>query len=118
MSRKNDVGDPMPIRLQTSHRLMSLPSLILDPIADDDDIDWNSDPFEMRPDRVNPETPVEIIAMIKVTGTAEEPLSRIDQHLLYIGPVPARTGRPNGYRNRSTEVGAAAQPPLPSTPFR
>ena len=28
MSRKNDVGDPMPIRLQTSHRLMSLPSLI------------------------------------------------------------------------------------------
>jgi hypothetical protein len=33
--------------------------------------------------------------------TAEEPLSRIDQHLLYIGPVPARTGRLNGYRNRS-----------------
>ena len=28
MSRKNDVGNPMPIRLQTSHRLMSLPSLI------------------------------------------------------------------------------------------
>ena len=28
MSRKNDVGDPMPMRLQTSHRLMSLPSLI------------------------------------------------------------------------------------------
>ena len=37
-------------------------------------------------------------------GTAEEPLSIIDQHLLYIGPVPARTGRPNGYRNRSNEV--------------
>jgi hypothetical protein len=74
----------------------------------------------MRPDRVNPETPVEIIAMIKVSapGTAEEPLSRIDQHLLYIGPVTARTGRPNGYRNRSNEVGGAAQPPLPSTPFR
>ena len=50
-------------------------------------------------------------------GTAEEPLSRIDQHLLYIGPVPARTGRPNGYRNRSNEVGGAAQPPLSSTPF-
>ena len=28
MSRKNDVSDPMQIRLQTSHRLMSLPSLI------------------------------------------------------------------------------------------
>ena len=28
MSRKNDDGDPMPIRLQTSHRLISLPSLI------------------------------------------------------------------------------------------
>ena len=41
-------------------------------------------------------------------GTAEEPLSRIDQHLLYIGPVPARTGRPNGYRNRSNEVGATS----------
>ena len=70
MSRKTDVGDPMPIRLQTSHRLMSLPSLInADPIADDDDIVWNTDPFEMRPDRVNPETPVEIIAMIKVSGS-------------------------------------------------
>ena len=47
-----------------------------------------------------------------------KPLWRIDQHLLYIGPVPARTGRHNGYRNRSNEVGGAAQPPLPSTPFR
>jgi hypothetical protein len=51
-------------------------------------------------------------------GTAEDPLSRIDQHLLYIGPVPARTGRPNGYRTRSNEVRGAAQPPLPTTPFR
>ena len=71
MSRKNDVVDPMPIRLQASHRLMSLLSLmsqLLDPIADDDDIDWNTDPFEMRPDRVKPEAPVEIIAMIKVSG--------------------------------------------------
>ena len=39
------------------------------PIADDDDIDWITDPFEMRPDRVNPEKPVEIIAMIKVSGS-------------------------------------------------
>ena len=45
-------------------------------------------------------------------GTAEEPLSGIDKHLLYIGSVPARTGRPNCYRNRSNEVGGAA------TPFR
>ena len=29
----------------------------------------NTDPFEMHPDRVNPETPVEIIAMIKVSGS-------------------------------------------------
>ena len=36
---------------------------LLDPIADDDDIDWNIDPFEMGPDRVNPETLVEIITM-------------------------------------------------------
>jgi hypothetical protein len=50
--------------------------------------------------------------------TAEEPLSTITQHLVYIGPVPARTGRPNGYRNRSNEVGGAAQPRLPLTPFR
>ena len=50
-------------------------------------------------------------------GTAEEPLLRIDQYLLYIGPVPARTGRPYGYRNRSNEVGGSAQSPLPSTPF-
>ena len=63
MSRKNDVGDPMPIRLQTSHRLMSLPSLI-----NSNYIDWNTT-FEMRPDRVNPEMPVEIIAMIKVSGS-------------------------------------------------
>ena len=42
---------------------------LLDLIADDDDIDWNTDSSEMRPDRVNPETPVEIIAMIKVSGS-------------------------------------------------
>ena len=55
----------MPIRLQTLIDKCQL----LDPIADDDDIDWTTDPFEMRPDRVNPETPVEIIAMIKVSGS-------------------------------------------------
>ena len=86
---------------------------LLDPIADDDDIDWNTDPFEMRPDRVIPETPChnQSLRFAMAPRTAEEPLSRIDQHLLYIGPVPASTGRPNGYRNRSNEVGGAAQPP-------
>ena len=44
-------------------------SQLLDPIADDDDIDWKIDPFEMRPDSVNPETPDEIIAMIKFSGS-------------------------------------------------
>jgi hypothetical protein len=63
MSRKNDVGDPMPIRLQTSYSTLIDKCQLLDPIADDDDIDWITDPFEMRPDRVNPETPVDIIAM-------------------------------------------------------
>ena len=62
ISRKIIVGDPMPIRLQTSHRLMSLPSLT-------NVIDWKTDPFEMRLDRVNPETPDEIIAMIIVSGS-------------------------------------------------
>jgi hypothetical protein len=41
---------------------------ILDPIADDDDINGKTDPFEMRPDSVNSETPHEIIAMIKFSG--------------------------------------------------
>jgi len=44
-------------------------SQLLDPIANDDDIDWKIDPFEMRPDSANPETPDEIIAMIKFSGS-------------------------------------------------
>jgi hypothetical protein len=44
-------------------------SQLLDPIADDGDIDWKIDPFEMRPDSANPETPDEIIAMIKFSGS-------------------------------------------------
>ena len=62
---------------------------------DDDDIEWKTDPFAMRPDSTNLETPDEIIAM--TPGTAEEPLQRVYRHILYIGLVPARTGRPNGY---------------------
>ena len=85
-------------------------SQLLDAIADDDDIEWKTDPFEMRPESANPETPDEI-------RNSWGPLQRIHWHILYIGPVPARTGRPNGYRNRSNEVGGATQPPPPSTPF-
>ena len=40
-------------------------------------------------------------------GTAEEPSQRVYRHLLYIGTVPARTGRTLGHRNRSSEVGGA-----------
>ena len=61
MSHKNDVGDPMPIRLQTSHRLMSLPSLINANY-------WTLSQTTMTSKCVNPETPVEIIAIIKVSG--------------------------------------------------
>jgi hypothetical protein len=44
-------------------------SQLLDPFAADDDIDWKIDSFEMRPDSANPETPDEIIAMIKFSGS-------------------------------------------------
>jgi len=37
--------------------------------VDDDEIDWKTDPFEMRPDRVSPGMPDEIIVMIKVSGS-------------------------------------------------
>ena len=38
-------------------------SQLLDAIADDDDIEWKTDPFEMRPESVNLESPDEIISM-------------------------------------------------------
>jgi hypothetical protein len=44
-------------------------SKLLDHIADDDDIEWKTDQFEMRPDSVNPETSDEIIAMIEFSGS-------------------------------------------------
>ena len=72
---------------------------LLDAIADDDDdIDY-------------------IRGFARAPETAEEPLQRIYRHILYIGPVPTRTGRANGYLNRSNEVGGAPQPPPTSTPF-
>ena len=90
-------------------------SQLLDAIADDDDIEWKKDPFEMRPESENPVTPDEIIVMITFAGSPE-----LQKQLrsLYIDPVPAHTGRPNSFRNRSSEVGDAAQPHAPSTPFR
>ena len=101
------------MRLQISHRLRVLieKSQLFDAIADDDDIEWKTDPFEMRPESVNRETPDEIIAMITFEGSPE-PLQRIHRHRLYIDPVTSRTDRTNDYRNRS------AQPPSTSAPFR
>ena len=51
-------------------------SQLLDAIVDDDDIEWKTDPFEMRPKSANPESPDEIIAMITFDGSLElqEPL--------------------------------------------
>ena len=46
-------------------------SQLLDAIADDDDIEWKTDPFEMRPESANPESPDEIIAMITFEGSPE-----------------------------------------------
>ena len=40
---------------------------LLDAIEDDDDIDWNTDPFEF-PDRVGRESPEELVAMIQFAG--------------------------------------------------
>ena len=40
-------------------------------VDDDDDIEWKTDPFEMRPESANPETPDEIIAMITFAGWPE-----------------------------------------------
>ena len=46
-------------------------SQLLDAIADDDDIEWKTDPFEMHPESANPETPDEIIAIITFAGSPE-----------------------------------------------
>ena len=65
MSRQNVVDDPIDesALIERSH--------LLDAIADDDDIEWKTDPFEMRPESANPETPDEIIAMITFEGSPE-----------------------------------------------
>ena len=40
---------------------------LLDAIEEDDDIDWNTDSFEYT-DRVDPESPQELVAMIQFAG--------------------------------------------------
>ena len=74
---------------------------LLDPNADDDDIDWKADPFEMRPDSANPEMPDEIIALIKFSGSPwlQEQLRSLCRE--YIDPVPAHTSQTIGHRNRN-----------------
>ena len=46
-------------------------SEVLDPLADDDDIDWKENPFEIRPERAGPESPDELLAMIQFAGPPE-----------------------------------------------
>ncbi len=98
---------------------------LLDPIADDDDIEWKTDPFEMRPDKVNPEVPDEIIAMIKVSGSPwlQEQLRSLCRELIDIfstsvRSLPAQVVPMVIDIDRSIEVGGAVQPPPISAPFR
>jgi hypothetical protein len=44
-------------------------SQLLDAIADDDDIERKTDPFEKHPDSENPGMPDEIMAMIEFSGS-------------------------------------------------
>ena len=46
-------------------------SELLDQPADDDDIVWNFNPFEIRPGRVNSESPDELLAMIQFASPPE-----------------------------------------------
>ena len=124
MSRQNVVADAFADLTPIDESTLIDESQLLDPIADDDDIDWKIDPFEMRPDSANPRDARrdpchdQILRVAIAPGTAEESLQRVYRHLLYIGTVPARTGRTHGHRNRSSKVGGAAQPPPTSAPFR
>ena len=44
-------------------------SELLDPVADDDDIEWPHNPFDIRPDCASPESPDELLAMIQFEGS-------------------------------------------------
>ena len=65
-------------------------SQLLDANADDDDIEWKTDPFEMRPESANPETPDKIIAMIIFAGSPElqEQLTSLCRDYIDIGMGP------------------------------
>jgi hypothetical protein len=63
---------------------------LLDAIEDDDDIDWNTDPFEY-PDRVERESPEELVALIQFAGppALQEALRAIFRYLRYIDTTPS-----------------------------
>ena len=46
-------------------------SELLGTLEDDDDIDWKPNPFDIRPDAVNPETPDELLALIQFEGSPD-----------------------------------------------
>jgi hypothetical protein len=86
---------------------------LLYPIAEDDDIDWKTDPFEMRPDRVNPDTPYEIIAMIEFSGLPwlQEQLRSLCREYIDIFSTSVRS-LPAQVEPMVIEIeGGAAQPP-------
>jgi hypothetical protein len=79
----------------------------------------------MRPDKVNPEVPDEIIAMIKVSGSPwlQEQLRSLCRELIDIfstsvRSLPAQVVPMVIDIDRSIEVGGAVQPPPISAPFR
>ena len=68
-------------------------SQLLDAIVDDDDIEWKTDPFAMRPDSTNLEMPDEIIAMIKFVGSPwlQEQLRSLCKELIDIFSTTVRS---------------------------
>ena len=46
-------------------------SEVLGTLEDDDDIEWKPDPFEIRPDSVNLDSPDELLGMIRFEGSPE-----------------------------------------------
>ena len=46
-------------------------SEVLGTLEDDDDIEWKPDPFEIRPDSVNLDSPDELLGMTRFEGSPE-----------------------------------------------
>ena len=46
-------------------------SELLGTLEDDDDIEWKPNPFDIRPDAVQPETPDELLALIQFEGSPD-----------------------------------------------